>query len=71
MNQILHWNSVYDNQGKVVMKGDVAKIVHSPIPDIQHIYDNFIKSTELSKAKSESLNIHFNILKKVMGKIHT
>ena len=70
MDRILHWELVYDDQGEVVMERDVANTVHSPIPEIQHIYDDFIISTELAEARSESLNIHFKIMKKVMGRIH-
>ena len=71
MEKILHWELVYDDNGNVVMDGDLAKMVYSPIPEVQHIYDDFIVSTELAKTRSESLNIHFKILKKVMGRIHT
>lgn len=71
MEKILHYEVVFDENGTPVMEGQVAKMEYSPIPQVQSIYDDFIVSTELASTKAETLDMHYQVLKKVMGRLHT
>ncbi len=71
MDKILHYEVNRDEQGNPIMEGSKASLTYSPIVEVQAIYDDFIIRSELAPAYSESLNLHFKILKKVMGRINT
>ena len=71
MDKILHYEVNRDEKGNPIMEGSKASLTYSPIVEVQAIYDDFIIGSELAPTYSESLNLHFKILKKVMGRINT
>ncbi len=71
MDKVLHYEINRDEAGNPIMEGSKASLTYSPILEVQAIYDDFLIGTELAPTYSESLNIHYKVLKKVMGRIHT
>ena len=71
MDKVLHYEVDRDVHGNPIMEDSKAKLTYSPILEVQAIYDDFIIGSDLAPTYSESLNLHFKILKKVMGRIHT
>ncbi len=71
MEKVLHWDLELDATGQPIMENDIAKMVYSPIPEVQSIYDDFIIGTEIADTYLESVDQHFKIVKKVIGRIAT
>ena len=71
MEKILHWKLDYDDSGKLLMDGSVAQMSYDPILECQHIYDDFIIGTELAPTYLESIDVHFKVVKRIIGRIAT
>ena len=70
MFKAIHYEVCRDPKGEIIYEEGLPKMEFSPLPNVKNIYDDLILGTPLCNSYIETLTHHFELLDKVLGRLH-